>query len=153
MIRWNRREFMQASTASLLLNSVKVSASPGRVAKLDDTARAFVRTNAEGKSWTVGNSLVEREIRFDPKRGLHTESWSHKVTGTDFMEEGRKRGGPGHEFTVLMDGDTLAGSEGSVWELIEARTEKLTPSGESLIIKLRAKSKPADVTIFYAVYD
>jgi alpha-galactosidase len=112
-----------------------------------------VRTNEEGKSWTVGNSLVEREIRFDPKRGLHTESWRHKVTGTDFMEEGRKRGGPGREFTVLMDGDSLAGSNGSIWELLEAKTEKLTPSGASLIINLRAKTKPADVSVFYAVYD
>ena len=54
MIKFNRREFMQASTASLLLDSVKVSASSGSMAKIDDTAPAFVRTNAEGKSWTIG---------------------------------------------------------------------------------------------------
>ena len=88
MIRLNRREFMQASTASLLLESVKVSASPGSPAMADDTA--FVHTNAEGKSWTVGNALVEREIHFDPEQGLHTASWLHKVTGTDFMETASK---------------------------------------------------------------
>ena len=153
MIKFNRRKFMQASTASLLLDSVKVSASPGSMAKVNDTATAFVRTNAEGKSWTIGSTLVERELRFDPKAGLYTESWLHKVTGTDFIEAGRKRGVRGHEFSVLMDGDPLAGSNGSLWQLIEAKTQKLSPSGESLIINLRAKTKPADVTIFYAVYD
>ena len=66
MIKFNRREFMQASTASLLLDRVKVSASQGSPAKAGATATAFVRTNQEGKSWTVGNTLVEREIRFDP---------------------------------------------------------------------------------------
>ena len=49
-------------------------------------ATAFVRTNAEGKSWTVGNTLVEREIHFDPKVGLYTESWLHKVTGKNFLK-------------------------------------------------------------------
>jgi alpha-galactosidase len=153
MTRLNRREFMQVSTASFLLDSVKVSASHGSPAKINDTATAFVRTNAEGKSWTVGNSLVEREIRFDPKLGLYTASWRHKVTGTDFMEAARKRGAQGDEFSVLVDGDSFAGSNGSAWELIEAKTQKLTPSGESLAINLRAKTKPANVTIFYAVYD
>jgi hypothetical protein len=50
MIRLNRREFMQASTVSFLLDSVKVSTSPGSPAKIDDTATAFVRTNAGGKA-------------------------------------------------------------------------------------------------------
>jgi alpha-galactosidase len=153
MTRLNRREFMQVSTASFLLDSVKVSASQGSPAKINDTATAFVRTNAEGKSWTVGNTLVEREIRFDPKLGLYTASWWHKVTGTDFMEAARKRGAQGDEFSVLVDGDSFAGSNGSAWELIEAKTQKLTPCGESLAINLRAKTKPTEVTIFYAVYD
>ena len=139
MLRWNRREFMQAST--LLLTGTGVPASPNRPGNPDDTARAFVRTNEEGKSWTVGNSLVERELRFDTKRGLYTESWRHKVTGTDFTAEGRKRGGPGHEFTVLMDGEPISGSNGSLWELIEAKTEKLTPTGVSLIINLQAENE------------
>ena len=153
MIRLNRREFMQASTASLLLNGVEVSLSPGSRAKIGDAATAFVRANDEGKSWTVGNSLVEREIHFDPKLGLRTASWRHKVTGTDFMEEGRKRKDRGREFAVLVDGDSLAGSAESAWDLIGAKTQKVTPPGESLIINLRARTKPVEVTIFYAVYD
>lgn len=153
MSRWNRREFLQGSTASLLWKSVDLSAAPGGPAPPDESVPAFVRTNAEGKSWTVGNSLIEREIRFDPERGLRTESFTHRVTGTDFLEEARKRGGSGREFSVSMDGDSLAGANESAWEFIEAKTEKLTPAGVSLIVKLRSKTKPADFTIYYAIYD
>ena len=40
MTRLNRREFIQASTASLLLESVKVSASPGGPGKINETAKS-----------------------------------------------------------------------------------------------------------------
>jgi alpha-galactosidase len=153
MSRWNRREFIQASTSSLLLSSVKVSASAGSPAGTDDTAPAFVRTNDEGGSWTVGNAFVERQIHFDPEHGLQTASWRHLVTGTDFMETARKRRNSGAEFSVWVDGDSLRGSKGSAWELIEAKTEKGALSGQLLSIHLRSKTKPIDVTVFYAVYD
>lgn len=154
MIRLNRREFINASTASLLLNSRGISTSPVRPTNTHGATGAFVRTNAEGKSWTVGNTLVEREIRFDPMPGLYTASWRHKVTGTDFMEDARKRGqAQGDEFSVMVDGNSFAGSNRSAWELVEAKTQKLAPFGESLAINLRSKTKPIDVTIFYAVYD
>ncbi|HXJ96688.1 MAG TPA: alpha-galactosidase [Terriglobia bacterium] len=148
----SRREFMQVSATSLLLDGVKVPPSGDHSSGSED-AKAFVRKNVAGKSWTVGNGLVEREIHFDPAEGLSTASWRHKVTGTDFMEEGRKRGSRGGEFSVLIDGDPLVGSKGSAWELVEASSQTLSPSGESLVINLRAKTKPLDVTIFYATYD
>ena len=47
---------------------------------------SYVRAGTDGKGWAIGNALVEREIRFDPARGLYTASWRHKVTGTDFMQ-------------------------------------------------------------------
>lgn len=113
MLRLNRREFMQTSTASLLLDRVMLSGSQSGPAAPDDATGAFVRTNAEGRGWTVGNALVEREINFDPKLGLYTASWRHKVTGTDFMEAGRERRSRGGEFSVLVDGDSLAESQRS----------------------------------------
>ena len=59
----------------------------------------LVRTGADGKSWTIGNALVEREVRFESQRGLETVSWRHIVTGTDFMSPlGRVRSG-GSEFS------------------------------------------------------
>src|SRR5580700_9464922 len=107
---------MQASAASLLLEGVKVPASPGSPSATDATAEAFVRTNAEGKSWTVGNTLVEREIRFDPKAGLYTESWLHKLTGKNFLKQldTDLPWGPetkwGAEFSFQADGAHLAGA-------------------------------------------
>ena len=41
MTELNRREFIQTSTASLLLNRVPVSASPGNQATLNDTAKTM----------------------------------------------------------------------------------------------------------------
>ena len=54
MSRMNRREFVQASSSSLLLGGMKALASRGYLA---DALTTFVRTNDEGKSWTVGNAL------------------------------------------------------------------------------------------------
>jgi hypothetical protein len=142
MMTLTRREFMQVSATSLLLDSVKAP-PPGDHSSGPEGAKAFVRTNVEGKSWTVGNSLVEREIHFDPPEGLDTSSWRHKVTGTDFMEEGRKRGSHGGEFSVLVDGDSLVGSKGSTWELVEASSQALSTSGQALVIHLARQSQAA----------
>ncbi len=152
MSRLNRREFIQASTASLLLDGAWAFASQGNPAHSPSTSIAFVHTNAEGKSWTIGNSFVEREIRFDPALGLSTANWRHLATGTDFMEPARKRGVHGDEFSFLMDKDLVAGSKGSAWELLEAKVQDLAPSGQLLSIHLRSRAKPIDVTVFYAVY-
>ena len=48
MTRLNRREFIQASTASLLLDSVNVPASPGGPGKIDDRA---VRVEKKNYTW------------------------------------------------------------------------------------------------------
>ena len=151
MLKLNRRNFLQASGATVLLNRFNVSASPAGLVEAE--ASAFVRTNSEGESWTVGNALVEREVHFDPKLGLYTSSWRHKVTGTDFIESARRRARQGSEFSVSVDEVSLAGSSGGDWEFVSARTEKLTRSGECLTIQLRAKAKPLELALFYAVYD
>ena len=153
MINLNRREFMHASAASFLLNGVTGIAAHGSPAQSDETAKAFVHSSADGKGWTVGNKLVEREIRFDARLGLYTQSWRHKVTGTDFMGAPLRRGFKGEEFSFLADKDSFAGASESAWEFIEAKTENLTPSGQLLAIHLRSKSRPVEVTAFYAVYD
>jgi hypothetical protein len=35
----------------------------------------YVHTGWDRKAWTIGNSLVEREIRLNPQMGLYTASW------------------------------------------------------------------------------
>ena len=148
----NRREFIQASAASFVLSGIAGLEAHTGVTQIDETTRAFARVNEERKSWTVGNALVEREIHFDAKQGLHTAGWRHKVTGTDFMTALLRRGVEREEFSFRADADSFSGASES-WELVDSRTQKLTPSGQLLTIHLRSKVKPIEVTVCYAVYN
>jgi len=159
MIKFNRREFIQASTASILLDSAKVPASPSSPPR-DETGTAFVRTNTEGKSWTVGNTLVEREIYFDPRVGLYTESWRHKVTGKEFLKHLSVDlpWGPetrwGAEFSFQVDHKRLAGATRGPadFDFVAAEMGEIAPDGKLLEVKLRSKNPSLEVSAFYAVY-
>jgi len=113
----------------------------------------FVRTGADGKSWTIGNALVQREVHFDSQHGLQTVSWRHAVTGTDFMSAAGPGRYAGSEFSFAASGDSFAGSNGSAWQFVSAETQGLAPSGKLLIIRLRAKAKPIEVAVSYAAYE
>ena len=152
MFRLTRREFMQASATALLLESAPGIASLGTPSSSDAPAAA-VRTNVTGRSWTVDNGLVQRDVIFDPKLGLYSDKWIHKVTGTDFLEAARKNGERDGEFSFQLDGHELAGLQESAWEFIGANTEKVTPSGECLALQLRSTKQPIDVTCYYAIYE
>ncbi len=152
MTNLNRREFIQASAASLVLSGIAGFEAHASATQLDEPAGAFVRTDTEGKSWTVGNALVEREIHFDAKQGLYTAGWRHKVTGTDFMAALLSRGVKREEFSFQADADSFSGASES-WEFLEARVQKLAPNGKLLEIHLRSKTRPIEVTVFYAVYN
>lgn len=153
MAKLNRREFMQGTATSWLLGSVEVSGLPVRAATMDDGTAAYVRSNSEERSWVIGNAFVQRGIRLDPKLGLYTESWQHKLTGTDFIPTAPNHRNRGGEFSFRIDGDFFAGSRGHAWNFIDAKTQKLSPSGELLVIHLSAVNKTVDVTACYAVYD
>lgn len=60
MIRLNRREFIQASTASLFLNGVRISASPGNPAKINETAKGV---QVKGKHYTWEWSQADDRFR------------------------------------------------------------------------------------------
>jgi len=161
MIRFSRREFMKASAAPLLLDRVEASASPGSPALAGGNAKAFVRTNEQGKSWTIGNTLVEREIRFDPRVGLYTESWLHKVTGRDFLKHlpVDLPWGPetrwGAEFSFQADNTRLAGAtRGPLadFDWVAAETGEIVPGGKLLEVKLKCRKIPLEVSAFFAVY-
>lgn len=148
----NRREFIHASTASIVLSGIAGFETHASATQLDETTGAFGRADIKGKSWTVGNALIEREIHFDAKQGLHTAGWRHKVTGTDFMAALLNRGVKREEFSFMADSDSFVGASES-WDLLDARIQKLTPSGQLLTIHLRSNAKPIEVTVSYAVYD
>ena len=128
---------------------------------------AYVRASADGRSWLIGNELVERGIKFDPRRGLCTTSWLHKVTGMDFMALAGARNNFGNEFSFRADQTSLTGfttggeseiSQGERaaasggFQFLEAKVSDITPSGRLLAIRLRSMAKPVEVTVFYAVY-
>ena len=113
----------------------------------------YVRAGSDEKSWTIGNGLIEREIRFDPRAGLYTSKWLHKVTGTDFMKRARAGRNWGPEFSFESDGVRIAGSQGSNFELDAAAEGNPPVGGKRLSIHLRVKSPPLLVTVFYEVYD
>jgi hypothetical protein len=108
MNSFDRRQFLQVSAAALLATSDQgVADAESQPQEGTGQARksesSYVRTGLDGKSWTIGNALVEREIRFDPNVGLYTAAWRHKVTGTDFVERARLRQRWGAEFIFQAD--------------------------------------------------
>src|ERR1039458_9153386 len=116
---------------------------------------AYVHAAADGMSWTIGNNLVEREVRFSAQHGLSTESWRSKVTGTDFMRVTGRTESRGREFAFTADGHAYAGwgaGAGGGFELESHSIAEAAPSGKDLRIVLRSRDGRLRVTVHYAVY-
>ena len=145
---FNRRQFVQGTSASLLLTGIK-----GFSEKLPDGSRTYVQPTADENTWTVGNTLVERQIRFRPELGLSTVKWRHHVTGTDFVDNAVRPIPNGHEFSFWADEDQFSGSDPSAWQLIDVRKNNIARNGQSLEIHLRSTARPLEVNAVYAVYD
>ena len=124
-----------------------------RPAKAD---AVYIRPGADGKSWAIGNTLVERQVSFTHERGLETTSWLHKVTGTQFLklptQETPNSSLYAAEFSFQADGQLYAGSS-PVFNLFRAETAREVPGGGRILeVKLLARQKPIEVSVFYAVY-
>ncbi len=111
---------------------------------------SYVRAQTGRDAWAVGNALVERQIAFDPKSGLSTISWRHKVTGTDFTKGGAAPRRLGDEFSFQTGNTTLTGRSG--FELAAAEILNLE-GGKALKLRLRHSKEGLEVSVFYAVYD
>ncbi len=108
-----------------------------------------VRTGPGGRSWTIGNGLVEREVRFEPGKGLTTAGWRSLVTGTDFMRHAKE---PGAEFSFVADGQHFRGAGGN-FDFLGAEVEEIEPRGKALHVRLQARAQKLQVRASYAVYD
>jgi alpha-galactosidase len=127
------------------------------------TGSAYVQAGPDRRSWKIGNGLVEREVRYSPHHGLYTESWVHKLTGTDFLRQKLPSAQPWKrdsqwriEFEFYVDADHFAGANPGPeadFDLVGAETRDVAPHGRLLEAKLKAKKRPLDVSVFYAVYD
>jgi alpha-galactosidase len=171
----NRRSFLVGGTAVLGLavpgKSLKSTGTPGERDQTFNavgdseagfpaenfTAPAYVRPEPSGetKSWSIGNGLVERTLKFSPERGLYTAAFRHKVSGTDFLMKDRAGTHAGPEFTFRADSEYISGGTGGPkahFTLAGSHASDLEPSGKVLEILLKGREKPLDVSVFYAVY-
>ena len=117
---------------------------------------AYFRASTDRKSWTIGNGLVERVIRFDPNIGLHTTSWQSKVTGTDFMKVAGQHQSWGREYAFASGGKEYVGAgtgDTGEFELESEGAAETSPPGKDLRILLRSHDKRFRVTVHYAVYE
>ncbi|HZZ58609.1 MAG TPA: alpha-galactosidase [Opitutaceae bacterium] len=114
-------------------------------------AAVYVHSAADGKSWRIGNDLVEREVEFDSDHGLRTRAWRHKVTGTDFMAQASARAAQSDEFSFQYGPTRFAGA-GAAFALACVQIRDIAPAGKLLALQLRARAQPLTVTAFYAVY-
>jgi alpha-galactosidase len=113
----------------------------------------YIHRGPDGKSWTIGNGLIEREIRYEPRVGLYTSSWRHKPTGRDFMQRAQASQNWGAEFSFESDGERFAGAWGGKFELLGAGEGSSAVPGKQLSLRLKAKSQPLLVNVYYEVYD
>ncbi|HEV2425613.1 MAG TPA: glycoside hydrolase family 36 protein [Terriglobia bacterium] len=125
-------------------------------AAMAGASSSYVRTGADGRSWTIGNERVERQLRFDGTSGLYTASWRNKTTATDFMKDAAARRRWGREFAFIADGKQYAGSGGSReggFEFRSAGEADTAPAGKELRLLLESRDGRFRVTVHYAVYD
>jgi alpha-galactosidase len=120
-------------------------------------APAYVRTGGSGEtqSWSIGNGFVERTLKFSPARGLYTEAFRHKASGTDFLMKDESGNHPGAEFTFQADSESFNGATGGPsadFTLVRSDVKDLHLPGKGLEILLKGREKPLDVSVFYAVY-
>jgi alpha-galactosidase len=119
----------------------------------DFTTPAYIRTEASGetKSWSIGNGFLERTVEFSPARGLYTDTFRHKVSGTDFLMRDPSGNHTGAEFSFQVDSEDFTGAS-SRFTLAGSQVSDLPPAGKVLEIMLNAREKPLGVSVFYAVY-
>src|SRR5579875_2775 len=69
----------------------------------------YIRSGTDGRSWAIGNDLVERAIRYDDTAGLQTEKLTYKVTGRDYAAPGKGHPGTADEFSFAADQKPING--------------------------------------------
>ena len=149
----DRRSFL------LSAGSLPVASYLKGLSSLSASDEAYVRSSRDGRLWTIGNRLVERTITFD-SQGLATQSWKHKVTGTDLMTqpftgEPNEKYESGDEFSFQANDVMVHGHSGrnqTHLQLFSSKTEAVAPAGKRLQVVLRMDTLPLDISVSYSVY-
>lgn len=98
------------------------------------------------QSWTIGNELVKRVLRFRPTTGLLTEQLSCTAPQMDLIRPGKRA----EEFSFRCDQHACSGANGTFAFL--GADESSLPRGRELAIRLRHRELPLEVTVLYSVY-
>jgi len=106
---------------------------------------------AAPQSWTIGNTEVQRTISFSETTGLRTEQLTDLRTHTDFILQKKPRWNVPQEFSFQCNGTVYSGA-GAQFAFERAEEPQLA-NGKSLIIHLRGKNLPLEVSVIYIVYD
>jgi alpha-galactosidase len=136
-----RARFRRFPLAAALL----VLASPSAAA-----GAARVQAGLDGRSWVVANGLVERRVRFTDALGLHTEAFVRLASGTDFLKG--PKDSPEAEFGFRVDGEDVRGAS-RAFAFVGGEVKEMRPGGRALVVRLRHREKPLEVTATYAVYE
>lgn len=113
------------------------------------TAAADAKKLSNG-SWSISNEFVERKINFSGEHGLETESLLYKITGHDFIANGRRAASMAGEFSFSSDGREFTGK--SSFALRGSDISSLG-GGQLLRIDLSNVDAHIDVSVFYAAYN
>jgi hypothetical protein len=108
-------------------------------------------SEAEGRSWTIGNDRITRTVTFQPRQGFFTERFSDLSTQANFIVPAKIRRDMAQEFAFVCNGKPYAGTN-STFELLRASEANL-PNGKSLTVQLRHRDTPLEVSVVYTVYD
>ncbi len=114
-------------------------------------AAATSISDAEERSWTIGNERISRTVTFQPKQGFFTERFSDLSTRADFIVPAKLRMDMAQEFAFVCNGKAYAGTK-SGFELLNASETKLA-NGTALTVQLRHGELPLEVSVVYSVYD
>ncbi|HEX4758932.1 MAG TPA: alpha-galactosidase [Terracidiphilus sp.] len=100
------------------------------------------------QSWTVSNDRIKRTVTFEPAKGLFTEQLSDLSTHADFILPGPLNMGMAQEFSFECSGHHCAGSS-AAFNLVNGVADS---NQSELVIHLRHKELPLEVSVAYSVY-
>jgi alpha-galactosidase len=109
----------------------------------------YVHSGADGRSWSIGNELIERAIRYDDAGGLRTEKLSYKVTGRDYAALGKGQPGAADEFSFTSGQKQINGKSAR----FQSAQVQQTNSGKTLDIQLEESASGLEIHVLYTVYD
>lgn len=108
--------------------------------------KAYVEFNAATQTWTLGNAFFEREMAFDPTRGLVLKRFVHRATGQNWMAD-QPRHGP-DIYLIIEDEIFFGAAPGSRFQYVDHERRP-----DSLQIRLKLSPQNLIVRLNYRLFD